>query len=469
MEKLRSNSRIALLVVAMLFSSLGWSASVIAADGAVLFAPGEYQHFGDASYHETAVNQLAQRLHKAGVPEGRVVRLCGKQATASALTDALIEMVDSVGSEDLLLIAICSHGVQFDNCDYVLAADTPKNVREELGQEDGKIISILSVLEEMAISASQRRLLIVDGAAKSEPALADATARFGRLPLKVADGQWVILNRSNQVSQRGQEPPMTDFAWSVLDGIAFHADGNRNGNVSILELADYVKLYAEAQDNLLPTIAGKISGDVSLVSTSAASDDTFPREALAANARRLVAEARKTLLLELDVRAGMGLLDRASRLCSEPELQREIDEVSATAAILRGKADQVLPTERDEATTYLAVLPREAGLYVAGAKSPSRRLQAGTVVQATHHTVITANGRNWIYVSVRGALLPEWEAGQVSFKSIPFQKEAFWMSGDDLATSEEPTIPAATLRQQFLKPAKDVGQLPTAAAAGESR
>lgn len=469
MGKRRSNIRVALVTTAALLCTVArFAGTALGADGVVLFAPGTYESFGNASYHERAATQLAQRLRKAGISEERLVMLCGEQATASAFHDALIDMVDSVGADDLLLIVICSYGLQFDDRDCVVAADTPASVTDEVGKQDGRIISLTNVLEELAVSASQRRLLLVDGAAPSEPAITDAAARFGRLPLKTADGQWVILNRSDRVSQRGPEPPVTDFVWSLLDGITFHADGNRDGNVSVLELADYMKLYAEARDNPVPTMAGKTSGDVSLVSTSAADDQTFPSEALAANARRLVLEARKTLLLELDVRGGLGLLDRARRLCGDAELQQEIDEVSNTARLLRGEADQILPLQKDEAITYLAVLPREVGVYAAGSSTPSKQLPAGTVVELTRRSVSTANGQSRTYVGATGAFQPAWQAGEVSFRPIPLPADSVWMLGSDLVVSDEQAIPAASLRQQFLKPVTEVDESPATTEPPES-
>ena len=241
------------------------------------------------------------------------------------------------------------------------------------------------------------------------------------------------------------------------------------GTVSVLELADYMKLYAEEQNNPVPKIAGKTSGDVVLVSTSTAEDDSFPREALATNARRLVTEARKTLLLELDVRAGMGLLDRAKRLCADPGLEHEIEQVAVTAGILRGEADRVLPESKEEETSYLAVLPREAGVYAAGAAKPSQHLPAGTVVQVTHRAVSTAEGRSSTYISANGALLPEWKTDEVSFTSIPLPGDAVWMLAKDfIVASDEPTVPAMTLREQFLKPAAVAEESPATAEAQES-
>ena len=421
MERHLLSFRLTIAAASLVLAGAGFAASAAAGDGVVLFAPGEYAHRGDGSFHARAAEQMHQRLLKAGIPEDRMAGLRGKEATAQAFRDALAEMTDTTGPEDLLLVVICSHGVHFDDRDYVLAADTPANPGQETSKANGRIIAIPDVLQEMAVSASNRRLLIVDGAAESDPSLADATVRFGRLPLQTADGQWVILNRANRLSRRGDQPPLTDFFWSLLDGITLHADGNRDGSVSLLELADYAKLYAEEQHNPVPRIAGKTTGDIALLPTSAADDGTFPREALAANARRLVAEARKTLLLEADVRAGLALLDRARRLCDDPDLTRQIDEVSVTAGILNGEADRVLPLAEDAGPTYAAVLPRDAGVYASGAAKASQPLPAGTVVEITNRVPITSNGRTWTYVCVV-ALSPEHIAtvgGELALVPVP--------------------------------------------------
>lgn len=463
MRERHSSLRLAAIGTAMLLASAGLRTMATAADGVVLFAPGEYEHLSATPYHASAAEQIHHRLLKAGIPEDRIVTLSGKPATAQAFKDALAKMTDSTGPNDLLLVVICSPGMQFDDRDYVLATDTPQDPRQGIDGQNRRIISISDVLQDMAVSASNRRVLIVDGATEAEPSLSDAVVHFGRIPLPSSDGQWVILNQNNHLNQRGDQPTLTDFIWSLLDGITFHADGNRDGSVSVLELADYMKLYAEEQRNPAPHVAGKTSGDVSLLRTSAADDEAFPRAALVANAKCLVAEARKALLLESDVRAVLALLDRAKRLCDDPDLTREIDEVLASARILNGEADRVLPLAAEAGVTYTAALPREVGLYAAGASKPSQQLPAGTIIQIANRNPVSANGQTWTYVSVVAASRPQWKAGKISFSPVEVAMQPAWMLASDLAATADQRVPIASLRQEFLKPG-NVDEEPSAAA-----
>jgi hypothetical protein len=360
-------------------------------------------------------------------------------------------MADSIAdSKDLLLVILCSPGVQLDNSDYVLSADSPEDLPTEKGKTDPRLVPIAEVAEEMAASASNRRVLIVDGASNDDSALAKAAIRFGRSPIESRDGQWVILNQSNRTSIRGDQPAMTDFAWSFLDGVTLHADGNRDGSVTVFELSDYMKLWAEEHRMPPPRIAAKTSDDLPLLATSAAADPTFPRDELARNARRLLAEARKALRLEMDVRAAAALVDRARRLCDDADLKGEIDMVSATTEILKGNADKVLPLKASEGVTYEAALPKEAGVFLDGETKPSRKLPIGTVVQIAYRAPSSTDGANATFVRVVEALRLELKGDQVVSSPIPLPAESVWMLSSDLTATPGQTTPIASLREQFL-------------------
>lgn len=454
------------VAVTLMLVDMGSGTKAMAADGVVLFAPGVYEHQSPTAFHANAAKQIHGRLLKSGVLEGRIAWIQGRQATVAAFSDALTNMANSTESNDLLLVVICSPGVRYEDHDYVFTADTPTDPRQGIDATKPRLLAIAQVLREMGASVSKRRVLIVDGAAEGDSSVGPAFVQFGCASVEPSEGQWVIINRANVMGQRAEQSPMTDFMWSFADGIAFHADGNRDGFISVLELVDYMKLYAEEQRNTTPSFAGKTTGDAAFLPTSAANDDTFPREALLANARRLVAEARKALLLELDLTGSQALLTRAGRLCVDVDLKAEIDDLTVTASILGGKTN-VVPLVASEGITYSVVLPREAGLYSPGATQASRRLPAGTVVQISHRSPSSSEGDAWPFLRVVGASRPQWTAGQISFHPVAVPSEPLWMLGSELVATADQAVPSVSLRQEFLKPDTEQPS-PTASANEES-
>ena len=410
----------------------------------LLFSPAVDAKLAEAPFHQHAVARLAERLVKAGIAAEQVVRLSGSEAGTQRFQEVLTELVDDAGKDNLLLVVLCSPGIQVDDVDYVCAADTPADVVAEAAAPEPRLISLAAVAREMAQSASSRQLLVVDGAGVREGPLADAAARFGRLPPATDKGQWTILNRSRHVTARGQQPALTDFMWALLDGLVYHADGNRDGNVSWFELTGYVKLYLEDRQDIAPRIAGKTSDDVIVLPTSADKDEAFPEKELQANAELLVAEAQKALLFDIDVYAALTLLDRANRLCRDGPFKTLIGDVTNTASILNGQALQILPDAEVEGQKWTAVLPRDCGLYGGGGRSVTQTLRAGTIVELTHESHLTRG-----YVWVVSAAKPRWTDDGLQLEAIAIKPGEIIAS--ELQAAPSKTVPSEYLRQRLLQ------------------
>jgi hypothetical protein len=448
----RSRFRPKAIATTLLFAVATYATITAAADRVLLFAPGEYEHHQAAPYHANAAKNLHDRLLKANIHEDQMIWLHGREATATAFRKALGNLVDSTGPQDLLLVVLCSPGMRQDDSDYIFSADTPDNPKISKGEKDPKMIPVAEVVSEMGVSASNKRILLVDGASEGDFAQSDAAIHFGRAPIEVRSGQWVILNQSNSISARGNQPDITAFMWSFLDGIAIHADGNHDGVVTALELADYMKLYAEEQRLPLPRFAGKATEDMNLVSTSTADDETFPREKLVENARRLTTEARKALRLDLDVQAALALLDRASRLCNDEDFKKELDMVSASAKIMSGKAEEVLPLQARDDVIFEAVLPKDVLGYNSANRSRSQQLPAGSVVYIKNRvSAPTSQGDQQTYVCIVDALQLDLKNDQTTYTPIKLASESIWVLADDLVATTNQTVPPVSLRRQFMK------------------
>lgn len=427
---------------AILLAAMGIAGSEARAQGHVLlFSPALDAKLADAPFHRHAAERLADRLVRAGIPPQLVIRLSGAEATTERFQEKLTELVNSAAPDELLLVVLCSPGIQIEDVDYVCAANTPVDAAAEAGKSEARLISIRAVAESMAQSASRKQLLIVDAAGVREGPLADAAARFGRLPLRTADNQWIILNRGRHVTARGRQPAMTDFMWSLLDGLVYHADGNRDGTISLFELTEYMKLYSEDSQDTEPRIAGMIGDEVTLLPASADKDEAFPQKELLANAQRLVAEAQKSLLFDVDVYAALTLLDRANRLCRDEGLRGMIVDVLATARILNGEAAQILPDAAVEGKTWTAVLPRACPFYEGGGRTATHTLPAGTIVELTHEPSR--------YAWVTSAATARWT-------DRGLQLESFEIKPGDIETSllraeSSQRVPNEYLRQKFLK------------------
>lgn len=420
-----------MLTCMLLCLGVGSGEALTAHGWSVIYAPGVYEHLPQAGHHSAAAVRLRKRLTDGGFPADQVVLLEGKSATASRFRETLAESVDAAAPDDVFLVVLLTHGIQFGEVDYVCASDTPLEVEAEIASSSRRLIGISEILEEMTFSASATRLLVVDGAGISSGPLHDASLRFGRLPLHTSDGQWVIINRGRRMGLRGGQR-LTSFAMSILDGLVFHADGNRDGNVSLLELAAYMKLFADGQQDVNPTFAGKSGQDAFVLSKTQENDDTFPTEQLAANARKLLEEAEKTLFLDLDVRAALALLDRANRLTlpGELELRRAIKAAMDSSRILNGDAVKVLPQKKEPGKRWTAVLPRPA-VHREPGWGATQQLPAGTVVEIT----MTLQD----FAGVVAAWTPRLDGDAV--KLVPRELKAGWIPLAALAVERDRVVP----------------------------
>lgn len=339
------------------------TAVVGAADGrALIIAPGNYQHLPDLPNQQWAGDAIRSRLLKAGWEPEKIQLLTGTNATVREIQSALDEATANVMSDELFLVYVCAYGVQYDDVDYICAADTPSDAKGEAGKRRSKLISLSRIIKRMSISAAERKMLVVDGVGLQGDAYAAANSRFGRRPpVAQNDGQWTIVNRSPLRRQRG-ETELTGFTWSFLDGITVHADGNQDGVISVLELSAYMKLAAEHQERLPPRFTGKLTNDAQLLASSEQNDTDFPREELDQLAEKATEYASRLLVFEFDADYAVSVLDRARRLARDDKLRAEIQKWEAAVRIMKGQARQVLPWDHSSTREHYAVVAQDAYL-----------------------------------------------------------------------------------------------------------
>lgn len=411
-----------------------------AQDRVLVFAPEVSPQLADAPFHGNGAKRLCERLAQGGISSERIVRLEGSRATAERFWEELGAAAGTAPPSGLLLVILCAPGFQIGDADYLCAADTPVDVAGELAQGTGRVLPLARVLREMDLSASGKRVLIVDPIGPSD-SLADAGARFGRLDLSVSKGQTVVTNRSARLNARDGQPPITDFVCALLDGLSVHADGNRDGSVSLLELVAYLKLYADDRRDPDPRVASNLDDDFALVATSADTDQAFPREKLHANAKRLIAEAEKALLFDTDIEATLTLLDRAERLCYDADLKARIDEMFASARLLNGEADSVLPTAAVARKRWTAVVPRGCGLHEEAAPKATKSLPAGTLVEIA----LRSERHAW----VMSAVAPRWNNG--GLKLEPLEIKPGWIPLRALQADPSSSVPNEYLKERLAR------------------
>lgn len=414
---------------------LSTAANVARAEGwALVFAP-QYKALPAGPHQQDAANQLKSRLANAGIPAANIKLVVGVEATAERFREALRDVTNSVSETDLYVVVLCGHGLQFDDADYICTADTPANVEAEVRGQGDRLLKTSDILEEMSIAPSMRQLLILDGSGVRDGPLLDASLRFGRSQLLTTNGQWLIVNRSRRLKRRVGGPKLSSFMWSLLDGVADHADGNRDGRVSLLELTDYMKLYAEENDDIPPRIAGKVGADAQLLRATASNDASFPAKQLTRNASQLTAEASEVLLFDLNAEAAIAMLDRAKRLCRDAVLRRTIDRHIATARILKGEM-QLVPRVNNDKAHWVAVLPQAV-------RVPEGTLPVGTIVHVTVNDSVN--------LLSEPVAMPKQTAQGVVYEAVkaPFRDSLYWIPHSLFKPESEQAIPNNYLRRRL--------------------
>ncbi|MBC7822207.1 MAG: hypothetical protein IAG10_35430 [Planctomycetaceae bacterium] len=421
-------SRIALLAWA--FSAVAiLPAAETGTSWALILAPSRYSELAAAPYHVEGATQLTDRLQKAGFAADHVVLLTipsGRQsrpATAESFRKQLAAMVDRVGVNDVFLVAVSSYAVRLGDADYVCASDTSKAELARIGDagqpRDRKtLISVQEIVEQMSLSASTKRCLLIDAAGSRAQVAKDAASRPGERPLQVPDHQWVMFNDGDRLTQPADGNAETScFMQSVIDGLAVHADSNSDRQVTLFELSDYCQLSAEAQQLSVPIFHGKATANFPLAATSEDPNDArrLPAELRQRLSEELLSAARNALLVENRGAAALEALNRAAQYRPNPKVQGEIDRLTATAIALKADAPSLTAAwERANAQQRpLIVLLRFAtDVQVPGEITVREVLPAGTLVKVTKFV----NGE---WLKVEGQFRPQFDLNRLNYTAAP--------------------------------------------------
>ena len=410
--------------VLLLLSTL--SASAVGADTVeagtswgLIFSPKSYVALADAPALHHGATALKQQLIDAGFAPERIVFLDegirgGKEAaTIDSFRQQLARLTDAAGKNDLLFVAVASHGVQKDGCDLVCAtdasaADLDRTVRQ---QPAGGLIPLQEIVRIMAMSASQKRFLLVDNAGSRSPfrngaqisdqsGLAD---RFGSQPLQVPNGQWIVCSRSGRLNDSDQDASTSCFMSSVLDGLRSNADSNKDGQVSAFEISDYVQLYAGTLGYAPPVLHGKTNIDFALAATTepAGVMAKLPAELRELLSRDAIRAGCASLLAEHDAaRATWAFFEAEPYLASDQQTQENY-ALYLTALASMGHVDQALPLAKAggvpllvHISTATPVYDKEGSSSGQGSRSryrgyaerPVAMLAAGTLLNVTEVT-----------------------------------------------------------------------------------
>ena len=330
-------------------------------------------------------------------------------------------------------------------------ADTPARLFDATSAEPHdtapkSLIPVQDIVRAMSLSASTKRCLVIDTAGSQEGILREAGVRFGNRPIQVLDHQWVILNRSQRMS--GQETTSggrtTRFMQSVLDGMAWHADSDRDNEVSLLEFSDYVRDVALAEQTTPPRLLGKATDDFVLVSSTATPDDarSLPEAQRHRLANTLLQPAMPALFVEQNVEAALQLLNRAAEYGGNQETHERIDSLFDTALASKGDVRLALQRAKLNSRPLFLLVRDRVPIHTPGSKTGRTRrfAESGMTLKAT---TVSDDGK---FVWVVQGYSPRPDGNQVVFRPASVQKGWVWI--DDLVEPQtDPTQLAEALGQ----------------------
>lgn len=460
MRLIRSRSMFQIALITWTFSA----ASILPAaepesSWALILAPSRYSELEAASHHVEGARQLCDQLLKSGFAADHVVLLTipsGRQsrpATADGFRQQLAAMVDRVGANDVFLVAVSSYAVRLGDTDFLCASDTSQSELNISGDTAAKetrktLIAVQEVVEQMSLSASTKRCLLIDASGSRAQVAKKATARAGERPLQVPDHQWVMFNDGDRLSQPIDGRGVTScFMRSVIDGLAQHADGNGDRQVSLLELSDYCQLSAEAQQMTTPIFHGKTTANFTLAAISEDPNDArrLPIELRQRLAEELLSAARNTLLVERNGAAALEALTRAAQYRPESKTQREIDQLTTTAIASKADSQSVAAAwarASAQQRPLIVLLPFATNIQVPGEITVREVLPAGTLVKVTKFV-------NHEWLKVEGQFRPQFGLNRLSYTAAPLAEGFVRLSSLRSSDKANDNVLAPTLEKVY--------------------
>ena len=251
---------------------------------AMLVGVNKYNELKSLAYAQEDVEELGRRLVKAGFPASNVILLSNDakepkyQPFRTNIERQLELLAGTVGEEDLVLVAFSGHGTHIDGASYLCAAEA------RVEDPKGTMVELDLVYRRLSQCKARWKLLLVD-ACRNDPrpsgvkdsgSYEKSAGGFAKSLEKPPQGILALTSCApGEVSLEADEFHHGVFMNYVLEGLSGKADresGNRNGQVSLLELYGYAsmqtKLYVMRKYNRAqkPTLRGEIPEDYEITS-----------------------------------------------------------------------------------------------------------------------------------------------------------------------------------------------------------
>lgn len=382
--------------------TMGMNSPTFAGEGtkrAVIVTPGLYQNLAPAPYLNVGATALQKQLQAAGFETENILLLTDDVTRSPGLTSAQVlqqlnAVVNLSQQNDLLIVAVAGHGVHIAGSDYLcLTRTTAAEILPQANEPttrthlDGHLLSVQELTETISIAAG-RKLLIVDTSGGRSPFVDEtnnlnglsSSQQFGSQVLHLGDETWAIFSRSGRLTESTQESPvMTRFMRSVLEGLALHADTNRDQSVSLLELSDYLHRFSVLENSIPPVFQGKLNVDFSISPTTRVSGaDALPeseRQLLFKNARDL---AVKALLVEQDNELAMEALDRAAQYANTKTSIAELANLKRTMLAANGRLFDAWRDAQLHGEPLLVLVPQASNVFENEvARTENRNVRSG--------------------------------------------------------------------------------------------
>lgn len=418
-----------------------------AADGwAVVFAPGNYESLPNSEYHRVGANRLRNRLLKAGFDKQRVRILAGGMpdvsgpATSESLRETVLDLTSKAQDGDLLLVVVASYGAHIRGRDYV--CDTTATARQiaafagdDKTDTPDSLIPVRNIADWMfELSEKAHQCLLVDGAATDSGLDHHIANPFGTASSGASSRQYAMFSQTGKLKLIGSpQETRTVFMQSLLDAFAGHADFNGNDSVSVLELTDYMRLFAEEEHAATPRLAGGSSLDFALASVdSDTKNDGLSVELRQRLAETLLTSARTALLFERDVDGARGATRRALEYGITGPLHDEIAMMMLTLKVLEGQFDEAWNDSQKLGQPLLVYAPQN--LEIKAGEKTLGMFDAGRM------GLITKTAGAW--ARLQTIYKPAWKNDRLTFEET---ETTGWILGAELAKAPQESSAAELL------------------------
>ncbi len=427
-----------LILVPVLFALL--SATVRARPGetpevasarVLLFATSDND--ADATLRRNSMDQLQSRLIAGGLTDADITVVHAKASNAvERLRSSLKAVSGSAGVNDSVLI-------------YIAASQSEsRSGRLRIGNRDWPLQELVNGL---FTSASSRRGLFVDPGTAGTRNVSGLSSTGLVLPSNL----WMAVSRSGrrETSESGKQ--ITAFSSAVGNALCGCADApgaaGGDGILTLLEVTEYLRAYAEAFDFPAPGITGKISGDGAFLRASrndalrSVSDET--RQTIADNT---IENAAVLLFHERKPSEALAVLGDAKRIAvRNPD---HVVRLLQTAQAATGQAQRtklaaaIKSGIADQGSIRLQLGRETIQLYSPGKATKKLPAVSGDVLLAT--AVKDEALRTWIWVEAvyRVRQAPDDTAVETTFKEVPELKKRWALLGDLVAPTASKTAPA---------------------------